>query len=225
MTDLAGGGGGPGPDAAVSRHAADLRARGTVRHYVPGAVLFREGQPSDAVMLLRAGRVKVSHHGRAGREVVLAVEGPGAILGELGALDGGSRSATVTALEDVEAVVVAAHVYRELVAADPALAFRLLRLVIERLRAADEMLVEHGSFGASDRVAVRLLELAERFGDEVGGTTVLRFSQDDLAAWVGSSREAVNKALRGLREEGVIATGRGNITILDLDRLAQRAGP
>lgn len=96
-------------------------------------MLFREGQRSDSVVLLRSGSVKVSHVTRAGREVLLAVQGAGELLGELGAMDGAPRSATVTAIEDVEAVVVPAAAYREVVAADPDLALRLLQLVIRRL--------------------------------------------------------------------------------------------
>lgn len=206
----------------VGRRSETLRTRGSTRRYPRGAVLFREGQRSDSVVLLRSGSVKVSHVTRAGREVLLAVQGAGELLGELGAMDGAPRSATVTAIEDVEAVVVPAAAYREVVAADPDLAFRLLQLVIRRLRAADRMLIEHGAYDARRRVAIRLLELAEAFGQPTDHGVLLRFSQDDLAGWVGTSREAVNRALRVLRDEQLIATGRGTITVLDLDRLAHQ---
>lgn len=130
----------------------------------------------------------------------------------------------MTALDDVEAVVVPAARYRDLVASDPELSFRLLRLVIGRLRDADRMLVEHGAYDASRRVAIRLLELAERFGETSGERVTVQLSQDDPAGWSGASREAVNKALRSLREDGTISTGRGTITILDPGRLARLAG-
>jgi CRP/FNR family cyclic AMP-dependent transcriptional regulator len=202
-----------------------MSERGTVRRYPRGTVVFREGQPSDAVIRLRSGRAKVSYVTSAGREVVLAVHGPGDVLGELGVLDGGARSATVTALDDVEATVIPAGEYQALVASDPELAWRLLRLVIDRLRDADRRIVEHGAYDTGRRVAIRLVELAERFGEEAAGPVTLRFSQDDLAAWAGASREAVNKALRVLRDEGMVATGRGTITVLDVDALARRAAP
>ncbi|MBW3621603.1 MAG: Crp/Fnr family transcriptional regulator, partial [Actinobacteria bacterium] len=144
--------GAPAPSGDPS---AQLRSRGIARRYARGSVLCREQQPSDAVFLLQVGRVKVSYLTPEGREVVLALRGPGEVIGELGVLDGGPRSATVTALDDVEAVVVPAARYRELVASDPELSFRLLRLVIGRLRDADRMLVEHGAYDASRRVAIR----------------------------------------------------------------------
>lgn len=215
---------GAGPPTPSAEQTSQLRSRGVTRRYARGAVLCRERQASDAVFLVQAGRVKVSYLAPEGREVVLALRGPGDVIGELGVLDGGPRSATVTALDDVEAVVVPAARYRDLVASDPELSFRLLRLVIDRLRDADRMLVEHGAYDASRRVAIRLLELAERFGERRADHLTVRLSQDDLAAWSGASREAVNKALRSLREDGVVSTGRGTITILDPDRLARLAG-
>lgn len=215
------GAGAPTPSVEPS---SQLRSRGITRRYARGSVLCREQQPSDAVFLLQAGRVKVSYLAPEGREVVLALRGPGDVIGELGVLDGGPRSATVTAIDDVEAVVVPAARYRDLVASDPELSFRLLRLVIGRLRDSDRMLVEHGAYDASRRVAIRLLELAKRFGETPAQHLTVQLSQDDLAAWSGASREAVNKVLRSLREDGTITTGRGTITILDPDRLARLAG-
>lgn len=215
---------GGGPSAPSADRSSELRSRGITRRYPRGSVLCREQQPSDAVFLLQAGRVKVSYLAPEGREVVLALRGPGDVIGELGVLDGAPRSATVTALDDVEAVVVPAARYRDLVASDADLSFRLLRLVIGRLRDSDRMLVEHGAYDASRRVAIRLLELTERFGERQADDLTVRLSQDDLAAWSGASREAVNKALRTMREDGTIATGRGTITILDPDRLAELAG-
>ncbi|MBW3657159.1 MAG: Crp/Fnr family transcriptional regulator, partial [Actinobacteria bacterium] len=153
---------GAGAPAVPAASSSQLRSRGVTHRYPRGSVLCREQQPSDAVFLLQAGRVKVSYLAPEGREVVLALRGPGDVIGELGVLDGGPRSATVTALDDVEAVVVPAARYRDLVASDPELSLRLLRLVIGRLRNSDRMVVEHGAYDASRRVAIRLLELAER---------------------------------------------------------------
>lgn len=224
MQDRASPPDGAAPQDSVAEQTSQLRSRGVTRRYARGSVLCREQQPSDAVFLVQAGRVKVSYLAPAGREVVLAIRGPGDVIGELGVLDGGPRSATVTALDDVEVVVVPAARYRDLVASDPELSFRLLRLVIGRLRGSDRMLVEHGAYDASRRVAIRLLEIAERFGEGDADDLSVRLSQDDLAAWSGASREAVNKALRSMREDGTISTGRGTITILNPDRLARRAG-
>lgn len=82
---------GAGPSAPSAEHSSPLRSRGITRRYARGSVLCREQQPSDAVFLLQTGRVKVSYLAPEGREVVLALRGPGDVIGELGVLDGGPR--------------------------------------------------------------------------------------------------------------------------------------
>src|SRR5438552_1384699 len=86
--------------------AADLEQRGRRRRYRRGAVIFHEAQPCQAVVVLVSGRVKVASNTQGGTEVVLAVRGPGALLGEFSAIDGGNYSATVQALEPVVALLV-----------------------------------------------------------------------------------------------------------------------
>ena len=101
----------------------------------------------------------------------------------------------------------------------------LLRLITSRLRDADRKRVEFGAFDIAARVAGRLVELADRFGEPDGrGVRIsVALSQDELAGWVGASREAVAKALRVLRERGFVTTGRRTMTVLDLDGLRLRA--
>src|SRR6267378_450566 len=84
---------------------SDLLARGGRRRYRRGATVFHEGGGSDEIVVVLAGRVKVSAVTGEGKEVVLAFRGPGDLLGELSAIDGDARSATVGALEPVEAAV------------------------------------------------------------------------------------------------------------------------
>lgn len=194
---------------------------GRPRRYRKGAVLFAEGDRADRVIVLRSGRVKVTRATESGREVVLGVRGPGEMLGELSALDGGSCSATATALEPVEASVIPASSFRAYLAEEPAMAYHLLEVVVHRLREADRARVEFGAFDTVGRVASRLSELARRYGSPVDGglEIALALSQDELAGWVGASREAVAKALRQLRAAGCIETGRRRIVVRDLDAL------
>src|SRR5207342_283186 len=105
-------------------------------------------------------------------------------------------------------------------------AIALLQLVTARLRDADRKRVESAAYDIPGRVARRLLELAERFGEPDGqGVRIgVALSQDELAGWVGASREAVAKALRVLRDRGFVTTGRRTMTVLDLEGLRKRAG-
>jgi CRP-like cAMP-binding protein len=204
----------------------ELMARGRRRRWPAGASLFLEGERSATVLVITSGRVKVFSLTAHGEEIVLAVRGPGALLGELSAIDGAPRGASVAALEPVEAVVVPVAAFVDFLRSHAAAAVVLLQLVAGRLRDSDRKRVEFAAFDIAARVARRLLELAERFGepDEHGVRITVALSQDELAGWVGASREAVAKALRVLRDRGLVTTGRRTMTVLDLAGLRRRAG-
>jgi CRP-like cAMP-binding protein len=204
---------------------AELVGRGRPRRWPTGATLFLEGGRSEVVLVVVSGRVKIFSLTEQGDEVVLAVRGPGALLGEFSALDGGRLSASVAALEPVTAIVVPSVVFIEFLRTRGQAATVLLSLIIGRLRDADRKRVEFGAYDIAARVAGRLVELADRFGepDEHGVRISVALSQDELAGWVGASREAVAKSLRVLRDRGYVTTGRRTMTVLDLDGLRRRA--
>jgi CRP-like cAMP-binding protein len=178
----------------------------------------------DRVALLVSGRVKVSAIAEDGEEYVLAFRGRGDLIGELSALDGEPRSATVTAIEAVEALVIDAGAFRDFLSENPAVALELLAVLSRRLRDADRKRVEFGALDTPGRVVSRLLELAADYGEPAaGGVRVsLPITQRDLAGWIGASREAVAKALHGLRARGLIETQRGCIVVLDLEELRRQ---
>lgn len=204
---------------------AELRAKGTVRRLRAGSALFVEGEQSDRVLVLLRGRVKVFATSVDGRESVLAIRGAGDLLGELSAVDGLPRSASAAALEDAELLTIDGPTFRDALDRLPEVAHHLLRLVVERLRDADRKRAEFGATDAGRRVARRLVELSGRYGesDEAGLGGALPLTQDDLAAWTGASREAVSRALGGLRRAGLIETGRRSVRVLDLEGLRRRA--
>jgi CRP-like cAMP-binding protein len=204
----------------------DLCALGRVRRHPRGGILMLEGSDAEDVLLLRRGRVKVSYETEDGREVLLAVRGPGALLGELSAIDGEPRVATVSAIEDVEVVALGVASFRSFLHSHPDAAVGLLRTLTRRLRESDRKRVEFAAWDTVGRLARLLVELAEKHG-QPDGTAVrigLPLSQQELAAWTASSREAVNKALRTLRARGWVTTHRRAIVILDLAALRRRAG-
>jgi CRP/FNR family transcriptional regulator, cyclic AMP receptor protein len=212
-------------DALEPQELAWLEQRGVRRRFERGARLFREHQVSDRVMLVTSGRVKIAGTGGDGRESVLAFRGPGDVLGELSAIDGGPRSASVTAVDPIEAIVVPAGDFRRFLETSPRATLWLLTRVIARLRESDRKRVEFGTSDTIGRVASRLVELAERYGKRVdGGVQIdLPITQEELASWVGSSREGVNKALHTLRELHWVETERRSITVRNMDALRARA--
>ena len=212
-------------DQLTADEAAALERVGRRRDYRRGAVLMRQSDRSDWVLVLRGGRVKVSVDTAGGTEVVLAVRGPGALLGEFSALDREPRSATVTALEPVSGLVVPVAEFEGFLQQHGRVAYLLIRTVISRLRDADRKRIEFGAHDTIGRVAARLVEMAERFGQPGpdGLRIALPFSQDELAGWIGASREAVSKALGVLRRSGSIRTSRMSVIVRDLDDLRRRA--
>ncbi|MFI5955286.1 Crp/Fnr family transcriptional regulator [Cryptosporangium sp. NPDC051539] len=205
--------------------AADFLAVARPRSWGRGEVLFHEGDESDSVLVLVSGRVKAYSSTGGGTEVLLAVRGPGALVGELAAIDERPRSATVEALEPVTALVLPLASFEEYLREHGRLALLLARMISGRLRDADRKRIEFGAHDTLGRVAARLVELADRFGQptEEGIRIALPLSQDELAGWIGASREAVSKALQALRADGVIRTSRMTVVIRDLKALRTRA--
>ncbi|SNS60473.1 cAMP-binding domain of CRP or a regulatory subunit of cAMP-dependent protein kinases [Actinomadura meyerae] len=213
---------------------ADLEARARVRDFERGDTLFSEGEQPGWVAVLLRGRVKAFSYREQGGEALLAVRGPGALLGEVAAIDGLPRSASVAALEPVQALAIGADEFMAFLQAHGRVSILIMRMLCQRWRDADRKRVEFGMFDATGRVAQRLVELAERFGvpyvprgeTGTGGESVritLNLSQEELAGWVGASREAVSKALRTLRRHGWIETGRRRLIVHDLQALRRHA--
>lgn len=205
--------------------AEELRALGRRRTYRAGDTLFLERDAGSEVLVLLRGRVKLGSVSQAGREAMLGIREPGDLLGEMAAIDETVRSATATALDEVEALAVPGPAFLAFVTTTPAASTHLLRILSSRLRDADVKRLEFLSQDTVGRVSARLVELAQRFGapDTAGTHIGVPITQEELAGWTGSSREAVVKALRTLRELGWIATGRAGITVLDLEALRRRA--
>ncbi len=195
-----------------------LEQRGRHRSYRRGQVLFFEGDPGGSVIALRSGRVKVSVQTLHGRELLLAIKGSGELLGEMSALDGRPRSATATAMETVEGLIMPASVFQGFLKAHSWIALRLLRALTSELRNTDELIADRDGGDTVSRTARRLVQLAARYGEHNGGTTRvdLPLSHDDLASWIGVTREATSRALSQLRVAGYIITGRRSITVVDL---------
>ena len=212
-------------DALTEIEADDLRSVGRGSSYGAGVTLFHEGDDAGPVIVLLAGRAKVASLSTAGREVIVAVRGPGDLVGEMSPLDGEPRSATVTTLEPVEALMVPGSAFAAFLERRPRVALVILRMVAGRLRYADAQQADFATHDVVGRVAHRLVELCERFGTPGEGRieVALPLSQEELAGWTGASREAVSKALQLLRSLGIVETGRRQVTVLDLDALRRRA--
>lgn len=204
--------------------ASALRQGGRIVEFRRGQALFVAGDLADRVFLIEQGYALVSCTAVSGREIVLAVSGPGDVVGELSALDREPRSATAVALVDVRAVVAAASVLTRALE-DVGAARELLCVLAMRLRDSNRKQLEFATLPAIGRISWRLLELSERFGQPTaeGIAVQLPLSQDQLASWCAASREATVKALGVLRSLQSITTGRRTVVIRDTDALRRHA--
>lgn len=201
-----------------------LRTRGAPRAYGARATIFREREPADSVTVLLEGRAKltVAAHGR---EVLLAVCGPGDLLEALAASGARVHATTATALEPVTALAVPAAEFGSLLGERPHLGVLVLRELGRRIADCERRRVEFASLDTVGRLASCLLELADRFGERTNGQVNidLRLSQDELAGFAGASQKAATTALQSLRELGCIETGRRSITVRDIEALRRWA--
>lgn len=205
-----------------------LAAAGVEHIFRAGAVLCHAGDESIQVMVIDSGWVKVSVKADAKgetKEEILAVRGQGDVVGESAALTTQVRSATVTALDEVSAMVVPAERFSEFLRGHPRATEVLQRQVIER-REEDRTRLSLGEpAGAERRLAWLLCDLARRRGgyQQVSSATfTLPMSQQELADWAGTSLDAVGRFLRSWRERGIIARSdrARRLTVVDLESLA-----
>jgi CRP/FNR family cyclic AMP-dependent transcriptional regulator len=208
-----------GIPAADVRAVLSLARRRTFRR---GEVVFHRGDPADSVHLIAKGRFDVCIGTALGDVVALAIHGPGDTFGELALLTGEERTATVTALEPGETLVLRGSELRRLAQQHPSLDEVLVRLLAEQVQRLSELLVEAYTVDAEERVARRLLDLAGVYGGQPPVTVPLR--QEDLAALAGTSRATVNRVLRRAERDGLVELHRGRTLVLDLDGLGRRAG-
>jgi CRP/FNR family transcriptional regulator, cyclic AMP receptor protein len=198
---------------------------GIRRAFPRGSLLMFEQEPGERVMILLAGRVKITRLAEDGREVLLGIRDPGDVLGELAFIDGHPRIASATALEEVQAVVMPASTFRVHLESTPRVAVVLLEVVARRVREATVKLSQAGASDVIGRLAARIVELAERYGVASDGGVVIKLplSQEELAAWTGASRAGVAHALQTLRTLGWVQTARRSMIVSDLDALKARA--
>lgn len=200
---------------------AAVRAAATRRQFTTGAVITGQGEDAKQVYVVLHGHIRVMAGSAAGRGVVLAVCGPGEILGELSAIDGRPRSATLEALDAVDVLLIPAARLPGLCDLHPRIAWSLLLVVARRLRDTDRERAEYGGGTSTQRIVALLLDLAERWGQpcEDGILIDTPATQQELAETASTSRESMARVLRQLRKRGLVTTSRRRIVIHDIDGL------
>jgi len=194
----------------------------TQRNYGEGEIICSQGDPGDALHAVVSGRIRISSGAPDGREIFLNIMEPGDSFGEIALLDGGTRTATAVAMVASELVSLRRDHLFALLEREPQVALELLRLCGERLRWTSGLLEDAALLDAPARLAKRLFSLGQLHGERTGSGLTLRISQEDLASFLGVSRQAVNQQLQAWKAKGWVELGRGSITIRD-DRALRTA--
>jgi CRP/FNR family cyclic AMP-dependent transcriptional regulator len=212
------------PDPMIDQ----LAGRAHVKRYGKGETIVARDDAGESLMLLLAGRAKISNITSDAREIVLNFLGKGDVIGEIAILDGAPRTANAVAIEDTEALVLYRRDLLPVLLKNPDAMLELIQILCEKLRATSAI-IEENSLPMAARAAAGLLRLADQHGRVVkgGGTLIdLKLSQRDLGSYLGLSRENVSRQLGLFRDIGLLRIEAAEIVILDRDALrAYSDGP
>ena len=192
--------------------------------FVQDETLFHEGDPSTAAYVITAGQVKRVKHSDVGKDIILEVVGPGALLGEMAALSDQPHDTSAQALDEVVAWRIGASDFRRLVVdgfAGPALAAVVIATLSRRLREAQDEIRGLAVERVERRIARTLLKLARTVGHRQGRTLVLNLTltRQDIAEMTGTTVETAIRVMSQWRREGIADTVDSHIVLLDPHRL------
>jgi CRP-like cAMP-binding protein len=201
---------------AEERNAIIGRTR--TRTFDTGQLIFAFGSPSDNMMAVLNGTVRISVPAPDGKEFFLALLQPGEIFGELGVLDGKERSADAVADSPCTLAILDRRDVLSFLEQHPAAWLKLVMVLCERLRSADQLLSEVAMLQLPVRLAKAMLRLATgnvAISKSPPGKLTIQFSQRELANMVGGTRESVNKCLAAWQREDIVQISGKTIIISD----------
>ena len=192
------------------------------RRFQTGDVIFREGDPGRVFYLLQSGQVRIFVSGLDGSETsVILIGRPGQIFGELAVIDGLPRSAFFNDTATTEIYTLSREAFRCHMRQIPQFSLNFMQELSTRLRYNTRQMDSFASLDVPQRLARKLLELAQNYGRvETDGVSLdMILTQTDLASLIGATRESINKSLRDFRRRQWIQVNQGHITILDPEAL------
>ncbi len=194
------------------------------RRFRRGEVIFHQGDPGDALHLVSSGAVKIVLPSAEGDEAIIATLGSGDFFGELALLDGAPRSATAVAQEACETWTLSRDLFQDLLDRDASLRASLLAGLTHELRRLTGQVEDLHFRDLAGRLAMRLVRLAREADPEAVEVRLdWPYTQSDLAAMIGGTRQSVNKLLAELADRGLVVIERERLTIPDVDALAREA--
>ncbi len=196
--------------------ANDLFAKSRLVKIAADQTLFTAGDPGDGCYRVESGLMKVSVISPTGSERILAIFGPGSLIGEFAVIDGQPRSASVTAVRESLLRFISRAAYDEFVKKHPEVRDHIMMMLIQRLRDTNSIVAAASFLSTKGRVALALLGLAEAFGQNLGGGHHLikqKITQNEVAAMAGVARENVSRTLNEWMRQKLLSRTGGFYTI------------
>lgn len=204
------------PDTVLQK-ACRLMSR---RELMAGSTLFLQNDPGTEAFFVISGGIRIERINDKGDRMLLNILGPGEFVGETSLLTGNSRMASAVAQEDSLLFALRVSHFQDMLSLHPEMNGRLMRVISKRLTTTGVKLEDVGLNSLSSRLASILLDFMKRFPGNHGEIN-LRLTQSDLAELALSSREHINKILKGWEKDGMIKTSQGKITLVNIDKLKE----
>jgi CRP/FNR family cyclic AMP-dependent transcriptional regulator len=195
------------PDEALEKIARIAHHRRVSR----GVTLVHAGDHTDSLYVLINGSIKVMNTNEEGREVILAILGPGEFFGEMGMIDGSPRSATIVSTEPCELLTITKEDFRHVLSENFEITLQIMKSLVHRLREADRKIESLALQDVHGRVGKLLLD----FSDIKGGRRIVtrKLTKQDIAKMVGASREMVSRVMKDLEARGFYSLDGSTIVI------------
>jgi CRP-like cAMP-binding protein len=197
---------------------------GSRKAYTKNDVILMEEDAGTALFVIVKGKVKVSRNSNDGREVILTILGESDFFGEMAILDGLTRSATVTAIDESELFLIQRNDFLNLLYEHPEVSVALLQELTRRLRNADMKIKALSLKDAEGKVATVILQLADDIGKIKQGVVEIEKLplQQDLANMAGTSRETISRTLHSFAKKGYVEMEGNKLRILDYEKFKEK---
>jgi CRP/FNR family cyclic AMP-dependent transcriptional regulator len=189
------------------------------RSYGSGATVFSQADSGNALYGVVTGKIRISASSLSGREMFLNIMEPGDTFGEIALLDGRRRTATASATAPSELIIIMRDHFLELLKREPELVSHVVQLLCERIRWTSGLAEESALLSVPERLARRLLSLGQFHGHETPNGVELSISQEEVARFLGLTRQVVNQYLQNWKMQGWLTLGRGKLVIIDRQAL------
>lgn len=182
-----------------SQEIETLAAQSFEVNFSKGQIIFEQDDPGEAMFLVQSGQVRLNRIDPSGKELVLAILGPGNFFGEMAVLDGGGRSSNAVAQTNLTLSTINRANFRNLILREPEIALHIIETLSQRLRRTDELMQQLAFGSVKERLTKLLIDEKK---DNANQIITLTLTHQELATKIGASRETVTRILNVLRKEG-----------------------